>query len=810
MRIKFYSLATIFSLLFLFMTSNTSAETNELRISGKNRFDTAVQISQTGFDKSETVILSTAYNFPDALAGGPLAYKYDAPILLTSKDTLGEATKSEILRLKAKKAIILGSKGVVSQKVEEELKYIGVTVERVGGVNRFETAKLIANKLDATDTAIITYGYNFPDALAIAPYAAKNGYPILLVQKDSIPAATKEYLKNIKKTFIIGGTGIISADVESQLPDPTRISGKDRFQTNAKIIQNLQMDTFNAYVSTGYNFADALTGSVLAAKENAALLLVNPTALPQPIHYVLNEKKFSETIPLGGKAVVSDQVIQQMTDLAVNDTAEKAIPIKEGTYTSHLISSNDKDYYKIKMEQPGQLTFSMDRRSEDDWYLKLYNKEGNEISYSEIKTGIGTYSIQYGLPSGEFFIKLTDLTGYGHHYDENERYTFTIKIDNQSSYEQELNNTIASATAIELNTKAEGAIQRNSSGTDVDYYSFNVQQPGKVEFKFQEAAESDWNVYVYGENGDLLGSDTVYSGAGTVNLSFGLAVGKYYIKVTDETGYGKYYDYDEYYSFQVNFTESDRYEQEFNETFETATPVKLDGNANYGIIQGKPYTTDDVDFYTFNVTTPGMVSFKMPKGESDDWNVKVYDSNGVELGYTVVRPGTDSTLLYFGLQEGTYYIKITDYIDGIPYNKEFFEEYSFTLAIETGNQFEKEYNDKHNYSTLLAFGTTYTGVIQGRELYRDEDVDYYKFTLSQDDVITFEMKEEEYSDWEYTIYDENLNAVGSGEVKTGLSTYKKDFNLREGIYYIKIQDATDIFPHYYRDKFEKYSFKITN
>ncbi|MBT2692559.1 cell wall-binding repeat-containing protein [Bacillus sp. ISL-55] len=115
MRIKFYSFATIFSLLFLFMASNTSAETNELRISGKNRFDTAVQISQTGFDKSETVILSTAYNFPDALAGGPLAYKYDAPILLTSKDTLGEATKSEILRLKAKKAIILGSKGVISQ-----------------------------------------------------------------------------------------------------------------------------------------------------------------------------------------------------------------------------------------------------------------------------------------------------------------------------------------------------------------------------------------------------------------------------------------------------------------------------------------------------------------------------------------------------------------------------------------------------------------------------------------------------------------------------------------------------------------------
>ncbi|MBT2692558.1 cell wall-binding repeat-containing protein [Bacillus sp. ISL-55] len=655
--------------------------------------------------------------------------------------------------------------------------------------------------MDATDTAIITYGYNFPDALAIAPYAAKNGYPILLVQKDSIPAATKEYLKNIKKTIVIGGTGIISADVESQLPDPTRISGKDRFQTNAKIIQNLQMDAFNAYVSTGYNFADALTGSILAAKENAALLLVNPTALPQPIHYVLNEKKFSETIPLGGKAVVSDQVIQQMTDLAVNDTAEKAIPIKEGTYTSHLISSKDKDYYKIKMEQPGQLTFSMDRKSEDDWHLTLYNKEGKEIGYSKIETGIGTFSVQYGLPAGEFFIKLTDLTGYGHHYDDNERYTFTIKIDTEHSYEQELNNTIASATAIELNTKAEGAIQRNSSGTDVDYYSFNVQQPGKVEFKFQEAAESDWNVYVYGENGDLLGSDTVNSGAGTVNLSFGLPIGKYYIKVADETGYGNYYDYDENYSFQVNLTVSDRYEQEFNESIETATLVKLDGNANYGIMQGKPRTTDDVDFYKFDVTTPGMVTFSMPKGEHDDWNVRVYDSNGIELGYTLVRPGTDTAVLTFGLQVGTYYIKVTEYL-GYPDNKEFFEEYSFTLAIETGNQFEKEYNDKHVNSTLIDFNSTYTGIIQGRK--STGDVDYYKFSLSQDDVISFEMKEEENSDWQYVILDENLNALDSDRVKFGLSTYKKDFSLTAGVYYIAISDGL------YNDIFKKYTFKITN
>ena len=47
------------------------------------------------------------------------------------------------------------------------------------------------------ELAIVAYGRNFPDALAIAPYAAQHGYPILLVEKDKIPAETALALKNI-------------------------------------------------------------------------------------------------------------------------------------------------------------------------------------------------------------------------------------------------------------------------------------------------------------------------------------------------------------------------------------------------------------------------------------------------------------------------------------------------------------------------------------------------------------------------------------------------------------------------------------
>jgi putative cell wall-binding protein len=98
------------------------------RISGKTRYDTAVEISKNGWTKSETVILAIGNNFPDALA-----YKLNAPILLTGKEKLGESTNSEIKRLGAKKAIILGSVGVITSRVEQELKGLGLSVRRIGG-----------------------------------------------------------------------------------------------------------------------------------------------------------------------------------------------------------------------------------------------------------------------------------------------------------------------------------------------------------------------------------------------------------------------------------------------------------------------------------------------------------------------------------------------------------------------------------------------------------------------------------------------------------------------------------------------------
>ncbi|WP_282140972.1 cell wall-binding repeat-containing protein [Cytobacillus oceanisediminis] len=277
------------------------------RLYGKTRYDTAVSISQEGWENgADTVVLAYGEDFPDALAGTPLAYQLDAPMLLTKVNSLPDPTKAEIERLKPKVAYLLGGTGAISDTVAKELKSLGIIeINRLGGKTRFETANEIAMHLpNKGDKAVLANGRNFPDALTIAPYAARNGYPILLTEKNQIPAATATILKDFNKTLVSGGYGVISDNAISGLKSVERFRGKDRFETNADIVKKLKLGNEQAYVATGYNFADALTGAVLAAKNNSHLLLTRPTSIDEPIKATILEQNYDHFRFLGGKSVV--------------------------------------------------------------------------------------------------------------------------------------------------------------------------------------------------------------------------------------------------------------------------------------------------------------------------------------------------------------------------------------------------------------------------------------------------------------------------------------------------------------------------
>ncbi|MBS4178100.1 SpoIID/LytB domain-containing protein [Lederbergia citrea] len=302
----------------LLVSSNDIIE--HTRLAGVNRFEVAVNVSKEGWSSADTVVLANWEAFGDALAATPLAYQKNAPILLTKPANLQAATKAEIQRLKPTNIIIVGGTISVSAKIEKELTSLGVkNISRIDGKSRYEVAYNISKELNPASKAVVAKGAIFADSLSIASYAARNGYPILLTGPDKLNSAAVKAIKEkaIKETIVVGGEISVSRSVYNQLPSPIRIGGNNRYQVSANIIKDLNLNPSKVFIATGNSFGDALTGSVLAAKQNANMVLTPAHQLPGSVKNVLDQKLVNDFLILGGPLSVSENISMNLPNLSI-------------------------------------------------------------------------------------------------------------------------------------------------------------------------------------------------------------------------------------------------------------------------------------------------------------------------------------------------------------------------------------------------------------------------------------------------------------------------------------------------------------
>ncbi|MGG7165360.1 cell wall-binding repeat-containing protein [Clostridium ihumii] len=287
------------------------------RIHGLTRYETAYEISKKGWKDNEGkyVVLASGEDYPDALCAVPLATKYNAPILLTRKDTLDTKLVDELKRLGTSKIFIVGGSGVISENIQNQLNKLNITTERIGGINRYETSILVAKHIDHRGVIAVATGEDYPDALSIASIAAGSNMPIILTPKDSMLDETRNYINDEKfhRTYIIGGDGVVSNNVQSQVPNPKRISGLDRYETNQKVVEEFYYDINfkNVYVAVGNNYPDALSVAALAGKNGNAVILANSVSSNTAISDSIgNGYKYIENLSiLGSKSIISDEYL---------------------------------------------------------------------------------------------------------------------------------------------------------------------------------------------------------------------------------------------------------------------------------------------------------------------------------------------------------------------------------------------------------------------------------------------------------------------------------------------------------------------
>ncbi|MDK8278793.1 cell wall-binding repeat-containing protein [Peptostreptococcus anaerobius] len=301
-------------------TKPTTPSTTD-RVHGKNRIETAIEISKKYYGQAERVIIVDASNFPDAMAASALAKQLKAPILLTNSNNLDSRVAAEIKRLGAHNVTVIGGKSSVSDGALNQLsKFDKDGVERISGKDRYETSAQVARRLakitGKTDHAVIASGEVFADALAVGPYAAREGYPILLVKSNSIPKSISDAITEIgvKKVSIVGGYGSVSKSLEKSLPVVAeRLSGKTRYETAIEIASKGLKTSHKAFVANGEHWMDALVIGPVGGMLNMPILLTQANSAPKSLRDHIAKSKIDKITAIGGTSMVSDKVINELS-----------------------------------------------------------------------------------------------------------------------------------------------------------------------------------------------------------------------------------------------------------------------------------------------------------------------------------------------------------------------------------------------------------------------------------------------------------------------------------------------------------------
>ncbi|MGP1616473.1 cell wall-binding repeat-containing protein [Peptostreptococcus stomatis] len=295
------------------------------RLSGDNRYETSVEVSEKNFKSADTVVLASGQNIADALVASSYADIEEAPILLTNKNSISDEVLDEIERLKADKVVIVGGQSSISSSVESRLKKEDIKVKRISGRDRFDTSDKLSQEVSRlskkSSQAILVNGYKNIDALSVSSLATKEELPILLNGRNALNMSVKNRLKqmNVNKVYIIGGNNSISSDVEKELKrmqiSVVRLSGTDRYETSANIAKYAYKDFDEAIVASGENPVDALAASTLTGKKEAPILLTNKNKIPKSIKKIIEDMDIGKITIVGGENSITDNVMDDMEDL---------------------------------------------------------------------------------------------------------------------------------------------------------------------------------------------------------------------------------------------------------------------------------------------------------------------------------------------------------------------------------------------------------------------------------------------------------------------------------------------------------------
>ncbi|MDO5628044.1 MAG: cell wall-binding repeat-containing protein [Mobilicoccus sp.] len=291
------------------------------RTGGTDRIDTALKLYEQHRQVyvSDTVVLTRADDYADALAATPLAALLDAPILTTLPNRLDPRVLAALNRQGVKEVVIVGGERAVSPAIGQALADAGFEVTQFSGDSRFTTALAVAEVVmearQATSVPVyVATGTNFADALAAGAAASQAGGVVALSMGPLLDPETARFVSSSQASSVTAVGGPAARAVTTARVRATTISGDDRFDTAAKLAAHINPSPTHAVLASGETFADSLAGGPFAALVGAPMLLTpSRTLAPQTAAYLRTPKP--RIMVLGGDKAVSQTVSRAVATL---------------------------------------------------------------------------------------------------------------------------------------------------------------------------------------------------------------------------------------------------------------------------------------------------------------------------------------------------------------------------------------------------------------------------------------------------------------------------------------------------------------
>lgn len=332
------------------------------------------------------------------------------------------------------------------------------------------------------------------------------------------------------------------------------------------------------------------------------------------------------------------------TESEANNSFDTADKIDLGKQLKGSIEKiKDVDFFTFTAKQAGVLEIAVTNLPDKtNTVVRVYNNHKKKVIQFSEKNGRSLIADRLISP-GKYYVQL-DCNRKS--LDNHGQYILTLGYDTTDT--NELNNSFDKATPIKLGTSTKGSIR---SVGDKDFYKFEVPKPCVVSMRITSVPDTiDMGMKIYDLDKKRLG--VFHEGNGRSLMQEALLWRKsYYLELYDG---GSNKSSSQLYQLELVADMSDTYEM--NQSFSTATPIKLDDT-----IKASLNPVNDVDVYKFSLKQDNNTKISLiPSNAALRPTMTLYDTHKRKIKAYHVKNGK-SLGPTISLKTGSYYIQLQNH-----------------------------------------------------------------------------------------------------------------------------------------------------